>query len=100
MKSMQKRLYFLKKEIERLNEEINLNNNNNFYRKKAMLKGYLKVFTPYALAMGLSFLPFDFYGLTPFFRDDTKKYLNINTEIDNLGNVMEEKTYDNLIKII
>lgn len=87
----------IKKEIDKLESQIQNPKKEN--RKRNTIKSLkisLKIaqFTaPYILCTALTFAGAHALGVTPFYRNDTKTYLETKKEFDNLGNIRLEQQY-------
>lgn len=96
---MSKKQDRLKKDIKKLEEDIKNAKTKN--QKVKALRGlkyslrFLQLIAPYAVAAGIGLGAFHALGITPFIRDEHKKYLESENQFDSLGNVRYEEQYDN-----
>lgn len=96
---MSKKQDRLKEDIKKLEEDIKNSKTKN--QKVKALRGlkyslrFLQLIAPYAVAAGIGLGAFHALGITPFIRDEHKKYLESENQFDSLGNVRYEEQYDN-----
>lgn len=95
---MSKKQDRLKKDIKKLEEDIKNAKTKN--QKVKALRGlkyslrFLQLIAPYAVAAGIGLGAFHALGITPFIRDEHKKYLKSENQFDSLGNVRYEEQYE------
>lgn len=93
-----KLLLQMKKEIDELEEKIKYSKIDN--TKIYMLKG-LKIMlrtgqliAPFVVTAGMIIGVFSVLGLTPFYRDEKKRNLQMKKELDSFGNIRYEQQYE------
>ena len=95
---MSKKQDRLKKDIKKLEEDIKNAKTKN--QKVKALRGlkyslrFLQLIAPYAVATGIGLGTLHALGITPFIRDEHKKYLESENQFDSLGNVRYEEQYE------